>query len=961
MERSAAVNFCPPDADPLEQLATRILTEQRERLPDLSRVIVLLPEPEAAPRLRHQLLESAAAEGFTALLGPRILTPGAWLAEQPLPAGITVIDDRQRELLLMAALEHHRNLFGDANLWALAESLLALFDELTLNQSELPEDPEHFLQQLAGAYGAREHPPEALALEARLVHTLWYAWHQQLHAEKQVDRHTAHLLRLAACSPPQGPPLYLAGFDRLTSAEAAWLRGLLKQDHLRLLLHSASGPEAPPLRPLLEQLGLPIPPAPERSPYGRFLQQSWYGEAPLTERAHLFAAEYPESPARGRLSFFTADGAEAEARAVELQIRCWLAEGGGHIGIVCESRRLARRVRALLERAGVPLDDASGWALATTSAAAALERWLECIEESFPHEALLDLLKSPFVFARHPRDAHLSDVYRLEQDVILHGGIGRGLDRYRQEVAYRRARLPTDLQPAAERVTALLERLEGAAAPLQPLLCGSRHPPAAFIAAIEESLAALEMAESLTADAAGARLLEELRLLGRAGEGGAYHLDWASFRAWFGRTLERFNFRPATTGTPVRLLSLEQSRLARFDALVLAGAEREHLPGSGGTSPFFNEAVRSALGLPGSEQRLALRRDHFFRLLEAAPQVLVTYRRQQDGETVAASPWVESLRAFHQLAWGDEAEAEALAGMLRHPKSEVVRGAPPLPPTARPAPTVPPERLPRTLSATAHQQLIDCPYRFFAAQCLGLTPPEALREALEKSDYGERVHRCLEAFHGSVPGLPGPFGKRLTQETREEARALLEEISIRVFARDLEDNFLHRGWLHRWQARIPDYLEWQMKRERQWHPEAVELRVERQEWRPGLNLKGRLDRLDRSPAGIGVVDYKTGRSAAQGDVEAGEAVQLPFYALLAEEYCEAPVAEVAYLALDGERVRSPATLAGPQLAELSSEIGQRLAQLFTEMEAGKPLPAWGEAQVCRYCELEGICRRQSWI
>ena len=46
----------------------------------------------------------------------------------------------------------------------------------------------------------------------------------------------------------------------------------------------------------------------------------------------------------------------------------------------------------MLEASRIELDDAGGWALSTTSAAATLERWLETVEEDFACGPLLDVL-----------------------------------------------------------------------------------------------------------------------------------------------------------------------------------------------------------------------------------------------------------------------------------------------------------------------------------------------------------------------------------------------------------------------------------------------------------------------------------------------------------------------------------------------------------------------------------------
>ncbi|WP_127476277.1 PD-(D/E)XK nuclease family protein [Sulfurivermis fontis] len=922
-------------ADPLAALADRILAEQAGQLPLLAGVTVLLPAQETAPRLRRLLLAGAAARGHRALLGPRLLTLGDWLAG--FAPGHSVISDYGRELLLVEALRDQRQMFGHGNLWSLADSLLDLFDELTLNRIGLPPTLEEFRRRLVAGYGPDSHALGALALEARVVHTLWQAWHQQMEARGVIDRPAATLLRLAASLEHIDGPLYLAGFRPANRAEAEWLAALRQHPAVRAVEQQTE-------------------PAKTDSPYAAFLNQALWPQAhPLAERAHAFAAAHPVSPAAGRLVIHAADGAEQEARAVELQVRLRLLDGCDSVAVITENRRLARRVRALLERAEVAVQDAAGWALSTTSAAAALERWLQCVEEDFPYQAMLDLLKSPFVFTGAERATRLNDVYRLEQGVVLQGNIGRSLARYRQQLRERQLLLPAEMAPELERIAALLDHLEYAATPLR-LLSAYPQRPDRLLAALDESLRRLGLAASFAADAAGARLLQELAAMAAAVEQDTPPLAWSEFRAWLSRTLERYNFRPPVSGSRVQLMGLEQSRLGHWDAIIIAGAEREYLPGAPTPSPFFNEAVRRELGLPTAEERCHERLLQFRRLLEAAPHVTLTLRRQQDGEDVLPSPWVEALRAFHHLAWNAALSDPQLAAWTGDAQTEVfLCDTPALPtPPGLARPTLPAALLPKTLSASGYQQLIDCPYRFFAARALGLAPPEAIREALEKADYGERVHRALQAFHHGLPGLPGPFGRVITAANRDEAEALLRDIAEQVFADDVAGNLLHRGWLLRWQAVIPRYIKWELEREQQgWRVHQAELTLRREDWLPGLTLKGRIDRLDRGPDGHGIVDYKTGTVPKDAEVHEGEAVQLPFYALLSDE----AIAQAEYVALDGENVSARATLSAAELTALRDANAQRLRTLYEEIAAGRPLPAWGDSRTCRRCDMAGVCRR----
>ena len=59
-------------------------------------------------------------------------------------------------------------------------------------------------------------------------------------------------------------------------------------------------------------------------------------------------------------------------------------------------------------------------------------------------------------------------------------------------------------------------------------------------------------------------------------------------------------------------------------------------------------------------------------------------------------------------------------------------------------------------------------------------------------------------------------------------------------------------------------------------------------------------------------------------------------------------------------MKSGALLEGEALALLSQQNRRRLAQIVADIDAGAPLPAWGDDRTCRYCAMDGICRKQAW-
>lgn len=976
----ASAILVPYHQDPLAFLANYLVQQHARTLPDLSQCVVLLPDTLAAPRLRRALLAAAAPHGVTALLGPQTLSLRAWAARHADGRSAT-LSPQARELLLVEILQQHRELFGDADPWLLAADLAQLFAELTLHQCELPADLTRFVTRLRIAYGATV-PLSALSEEARLVHTLWQAWHRQLRAADEHDSESAYLAQLQAALDDTGRRrFYMTGYSQLAPPERRWAQTLARRGDLTLFVqgepptdshdehaHTAPHPLEATRDVLRDWPHAFAADAETPTPYSAFFDTAFlpraneepeepHDEALFAARAKGFVRGHPTNPVAPRLRMFRSSSAEDEARAVDLQVRRWLLEGRTRIAIVTEDRRLARRLRALLERADVQVHDAAGWALSTTSAAAALERWLETLEEEFAHQPFTDLLKSSFVFPTQDRRELLAVVHRFEQDIICHENVGRSLQRYREHLAFRRARLP---QAMGNSVQHLLDKTERAATPLLPYLHDrKRHAPVRMLAALEASMRVLGMEEAFGRDAAGQRILQELAAMRAALAGRDLPMTWRDFRTWLGRTLERFNFQAPAPAAAVQMMNIAQSGLLQCDGLIIAGANAEHLPGSGETSPFFNDAVRRELGLPTRHARYVQRFYAFRRLLECAPNMLITLQHEQNGEARPPSPWVEVLSRFHTLAYGYDLFDAELAALIERPEAQVFRADTRELPTPHPAPapSIPAELLPEKISASAYQELMDCPYQFFAARCLRLSAPETVREALEKSDYGERVHLALQAFHGGAEGYPGPYAAALTSANRAQAVALLEDISCAVFAKDLEDNFEHRGWLQRWLERIPEYIDWQIQRQATWRVDEVEVKTERR-LQDRWTLSGRLDRVDRNADGLALIDYKTSDPKyipKTEEVQKGEAVQLPFYVLLANE----PVTRVEYLGLEGQ-VKSYAALEAENIAPLASESGERLASLLEQIAAGAPLPAWGDENTCSYCVLHGVCRKDTW-
>src|SRR3990172_4805173 len=192
---TAYLSLIPYDQDPLAFLAEKILAQQSP--PDLSQVVVLMPELLAAAPLRERLKTRAQQRGHGHITLPQMDTLRAWI-EKTTPLDHIVLGAHAQQLMLVESLMQHPGLLGEDNPWQLADNLIQLFEQLTARQVSLPEQLAQFTQQLARAYGVTKPELSGLGREAKMVHTLWQAWLAQCRSEGCIDAHRAYLQRLSA-------------------------------------------------------------------------------------------------------------------------------------------------------------------------------------------------------------------------------------------------------------------------------------------------------------------------------------------------------------------------------------------------------------------------------------------------------------------------------------------------------------------------------------------------------------------------------------------------------------------------------------------------------------------------------------------------------------------------------------------------------------------------------------------
>ncbi|MDD5385101.1 MAG: PD-(D/E)XK nuclease family protein [Gallionella sp.] len=877
-------SYLPPF---LDRVARHILSCHAQELPDLRRATVLLPNYHVAQPLAQAL--SAAAK-LPALLLPQMVTLNDWAQSVPLDASVAT--DSQRSALLYQHLRKQQ-WFENADLWSMTQELLALFDELTHALDTLPRDAEAFAAAVQQAYQARQNA--TLQLEARLVFELWHA----MQAGDELDAARAYQQRLAKLAAQASQPLFVLRASGWDAFEQRFLDEYAK-------------------RAAVEVFDLR-----EMAPQWSGLLRIHSTGHPTGYSAGLRSQNIP--PLGGRLRFFAATSLEQEARAAAMQVRRWLQAGKRDITIVAQDRVVARRLRALLERAQVLVADETGWTFDTLSVSTVLDRWLTALQSDFYHHDLLDLLKSPFIFADMAASERKAAVYQLEQ-LLRKQGVVAGLEKF---VAL--AEHETVLhQPLARlrQATMLLEQ-------------NKKSTLAEWLEALRASLRVLGIDTGLQQDDAGAQLLRALGTWQQelAADAGRYR--FAEWRRWLAQQLGAQTYRDSGIDSPVRFTHLAAARWRAFDAVLLLGCDANHLPSVADGGRWFNDAVRSALNLPTRSIHTTRQSDDLLALLALNDCVLVTWQKDRNGEKGLLSPYLEMLRDLHTLAHGDDLGENELHAYLAAEEAHNAE----LPQAAQPAPKVTAQAVPASVSISAYNSLVACPYQFYARHILRLNELDEVQEGIEKRDYGERVHDILRRFHERYPQVSG--------HPADELEASLRRISEEVFADLLQQDFAARAWLARWFAALPAYLEWQTENEAQgWRYAEAESAFD---WElEGVRLRGRIDRLDARGEEKRVLDYKTQSEQVLRNKlrEPGEDVQLACYAYAHE------AADAAFVSIENGKVKLVEPKHDvPLLAQLNAE---RLVHAMGEIRGGAGMPANGIDTVCGYCEMRGLCRKGEW-
>ena len=431
----------------------------------------------------------------------------------------------------------------------------------------------------------------------------------------------------------------------------------------------------------------------------------------------------------------------------------------------------------------------------------------------------------------------------------------------------------------------------------------------------------------------------------------------------------------------VQIMGVERLRSRRFEAVVLGGLTASEFPQSEGEDGSASETLGgaiSALGLTPKVQSAAAReRLLYYEAVTRARRRLTLVRQESDDEGAELAPsvfWDETLDLYRDPL-GDPG-SDSLPEQRRVTAADMGDLAPAasaMPHRSAPQGVIVDEVI-RTGLARAVVSVSDietylaCPYRWFQARVVA---PGTLDLEIDARTRGTLAHEALAEFYRRLPGALGV--ERVTPGVVGDAVELAERVTTEVLAgagrpRTLDEEMALstiRPLVTRLVARDATFLP-------DWRPVKVE-------WSFGMDdepydfggflLRGRVDRIDDGPAGLVVIDYKTGSSSVtpQAKMLSDGKVQMPLYAAVASARLGGRIAGGLYRSLSkrldrgfllndafgGAFTRTDA-LAAEDIEKLVEGAVALAGEAVEGMRNGRIAPR-PSPEACRLCIASGFC------
>jgi inactivated superfamily I helicase/RecB family exonuclease len=373
-------------------------------------------------------------------------------------------------------------------------------------------------------------------------------------------------------------------------------------------------------------------------------------------------------------------------------------------------------------------------------------------------------------------------------------------------------------------------------------------------------------------------------------------------------------------GGKITVMGVLETRGVQFDGVVIVDFNEGIVPATSSKDQFLNSSVRSFAGLPTKNDREALQKQYYKRILEQAKVAVIVYSTADNSlpskflfelGLSAAKPMRPPSQLFYaQPAWNISQEDPIVHEFDAHDI---------------------------TWSASRLKTFLACKRKYYYRY---ITKIEAKKE--KERNEGSFLHTLLEQSF-----------KEHTQFTSTTVmqKEIDRQLEILLPFEDAKTAYQKLLWREKLQGFVLSQVEYFAAGWR-----VVECEKEVKGKIGGLEFKGRIDRIDQNETHTLVLDYKSGSTAeAQKtkNIESVDDLQMSIYhQLLSSTY---PNISLAFVKLFDEG----------KMEEITAleEKNQRLGEVIIELKQIKSFVAskCEDLQKCKWCEFALMCERGEYL
>ncbi len=396
----------------------------------------------------------------------------------------------------------------------------------------------------------------------------------------------------------------------------------------------------------------------------------------------------------------------------------------------------------------------------------------------------------------------------------------------------------------------------------------------------------------------------------------------------------------------VQIIGLLESRAITFKSVVVPSFNEGFLPVKMDNDILLSLSLRKALGLPTFLEREALEFYYLKRIVDSAGSVYLVSIVDKTGKIDVKS------RFYYHLADEINGDAGGRVPFLLPVRTGFHR-------VKRPEAVYPNLDSPVfEFSRLDLDRIKKCETSYYIARILGIGEEEILTRKIEMRLVGLKVHAIFKELYRDLDLKKG------TRDIQIYQRKLSE-----IFDKQFKDGTFYTKEELLLKTILKNNLIQALKRDFSRFYDGYRVCREYMEREftavigTGINrytLKGRIDRIDRSPSGgYIIIDYKTGKlpkKASHFEANEFSEVQLGFYGLLFKKnYPDFRIEALGYFDLldkkDFETV-----IGFDDMESYLTGFEDHLVNFFESFNRKEPLTLTENYENCRYCPYFNICR-----